>query len=117
MLLTDEQIYNYQNFGVIILKNYFKKWIEPLRVGFNKVLENPSKHGRENIKDSQGRFFEDYCNWERIDEFKDCIFNSPGAQIVAEATLSKSSQIFHENIFFKGPVTFMETPWHQAMPY
>ena len=117
MLLTDEQIYNYQNFGVIILKNYFKKWIEPLRVGFNKVLENPSKHGRENIKDSQGRFFEDYCNWERIDEFKDCIFNSPGAQIVAEATLSKSSQIFHEHIFFKGPGTFMETPWHQDMPY
>ena len=117
MLLTDEQIYNYQNLGVIIIRNYFKKWIEPLRVGFKKVLDNPSKHGRENVNDSQGRFFEDYCNWERIDEFKDCIFNSPGAQIVAEATLSKSSQIFHEHIFFKEAGTFKETPWHQDMPY
>ena len=41
------------------------------------------------LHENEGRFFEDYCNWERIGEFKDCIFNSPGAQIVAEATNSK----------------------------
>jgi hypothetical protein len=70
---------------------------------FPKVLDNPGKHGRENVNDNNGRFFEDYCNWERIEEFKDCIFNSAGAQIVAEATNSKSAQIFHEHIFIKEP--------------
>jgi ectoine hydroxylase-related dioxygenase (phytanoyl-CoA dioxygenase family) len=50
-------------------------------------------------------------------EFKDCIFNSSGAQIVAEATNSKSAQIFHEHIFIKEPGTYKETPWHQDMPY
>ena len=101
MFLSKKQIEDYQNLGVIIVKNVFKDWIEPLRKGFKKVLDNPSKHGRENVNDNEGRFFEDYCNWERIKEFKDCIFNSPGAQIVAEATYSKSSQIFHEHIFIK----------------
>ena len=43
------------------------------RKGFQKVLDNPSKHGRENVNENNGRFFEDYCNWERIEEFKDCI--------------------------------------------
>jgi len=117
MFLSEKQIKDYQTDGVIIVKDIFKEWIEPLRKGFQKVLDNPSKHGRENVNDGNGRFFEDYCNWERIEEFKDCIFNSPGPQIVAEATNSKSAQIFHEHIFIKEPGTYKETPWHQDMPY
>ena len=117
MYLSKKQIEDYENLGVIIIKGVFKDWIEPLRKGFQKVLDNPSIHGRENVNDNKGRFFEDYCNWQRIKEFKDCIFNSPGAQIVAEATNSKSSQIFHDHIFIKEPGTNKETPWHQDMPY
>ena len=117
MYLSQKQIKDYQNFGVIIVKDIFNEWIEPLRKGFQKVLDKPSKHGRENVNDNQGRFFEDYCNWKRIEEFKNCIFNSPAAEIVAEATSSKSSQIFHEHIFVKEPGTHKETPWHQDMPY
>jgi len=117
MYLTNKQIEDYKNLGVIIIKDVFKDWIEPLRLGFQKVLNNPSKHGRENVTDKRGRFFEDYCNWQRISEFKDCIFNSKAAQIVAEATSSKSSQIFHEHIFIKEAGTHKETPWHQDMPY
>jgi len=117
MHLSKKQIEDYQNLGAIIIKDVFKDWIEPLSIGFQKVLDKPSKHGRENVYAKEGRFFEDYCNWERIKEFKDCIFNSPGAQIVAEATNSKSTQIFHEHIFIKDPGTHKETPWHQDMPY
>ena len=117
MFLSDKQIKDYQTDGVIIIKEIFKDWIEPLRKGFQKVLDNPSKHGRENVDDSAGRFFEDYCNWERVKEFRDCIFKSSGAQIVAEATNSKSVQIFHDHIFIKEPGTPKETPWHQDMPY
>jgi ectoine hydroxylase-related dioxygenase (phytanoyl-CoA dioxygenase family) len=117
MFLSNKQIKDYQTDGVIIVKEIFKDYIEPLRNGFQEVLDNPSKHGRENVDDNNGRFFEDYCNWERIKEFKDCIINSLGSQIVAEATNSKSAQIFHEHIFIKSPGTHKETPWHQDMPY
>jgi ectoine hydroxylase-related dioxygenase (phytanoyl-CoA dioxygenase family) len=117
MYLSSKQIKDYQENGAIIIKDVFKEWIRPLRIGFQKVLDNPSKHGRENIIDKQGRFFEDYCNWERINEFKDCIFNSPAAQIFVEATSSKSAQVFHDHIFIKEPGTHKETPWHQDMPY
>ena len=116
--LSKKQVEDYENLGVIIIKNIFKDWIDPLRNGFQKVLDNPGMHGRENIeKKNKGRFFEDYCNWQRIEEFRDCIFNSLGPQIVAEATSSKSVQIFHEHIFIKEPGTIKETPWHQDMPF
>ena len=52
MFLSEKQINDYQNDGVIIIKDVFKDWIEPLRKGFKKVLEKPSKHGRENVTDN-----------------------------------------------------------------
>ena len=75
MYLSKQQIKDYENHGAIIIKSVFRDWIEPLRNGFQKVLDNPSKYKKENVTDKNGRFFEDYCNWRRIKEFKDCIYN------------------------------------------
>ena len=91
---------------MVILIKKFLPWIGKLKNGFKKVLNNPGPHARENIsKKEDGRFFEDYCNWERIEEFKDFMFNSPAAEIVAQSTQSNKIQIFHEHIFLKEPGT------------
>ena len=88
--LSEYQISKYKNDGVILVKEAFLPWIDKLKNGFQKVLDNPSIYGRENTSNkNEGRFFEDYCNWERIDEFKDFFFNSPAAEIIAQSTSSK----------------------------
>ena len=115
--LSDTDTELYQKQGAILIKNIFKPWIDLLRDGFEKVLNKPGPHARENVTNKEGRFFEDYCNWKRINEFKKFAEESPAAQIVAEATGSKSIQLFHEHIFVKDPGTCKETPWHQDMPY
>jgi len=116
--LSESQIIDYRNDGVILIKEAFLPWIDKLKNGFQKVLDNPSIHGRENTSNkNEGRFFEDYCNWERIDEFKDFFFNSPAAEIIAQLTGSKKIQIFHDHVFLKDPGTAKETPWHQDLPY
>ena len=57
MKLTAEQISNYQNDGVILIKEAFVPWIEKLKTGFDKVLRNPGVHARENVENSNdGRF-------------------------------------------------------------
>ena len=115
--LSDTDTELYQKQGAILIKNTFKPWIDLLRDGFEKVLNKPGPHARENVTNKEGRFFEDYCNWQRINEFQKFAEESPAAQIVAEATGSKSIQLFHEHIFVKDPGTSKETPWHQDMPY
>ncbi len=118
MILTKEQVNSYNNDGAIIIRDLFKPWINILRKGFEEVLLNPGPHARENVNEEEkGRFFEDYCNWQRIPEFVNFIKESPAAQIVAEATKSKSIQVFHDHIFVKEPGTNKVTPWHQDMPY
>ena len=118
MILTAEQVNSYKQNGALVVRDIFKPWINVLREGFEKVLKNPGPHARENInKNENGRFFEDYCNWHRIPEFLRFVKESPAAQIVAEATNSKSIQVFHDHIFVKDPDTNKSTPWHQDMPY
>jgi len=118
MILTAEQVNSYKQDGVIVVRDIFKPWIKVLREGFEEVLKNPGPHARENVsKNENGRFFEDYCNWHRIPEFLRFVKESPAAQIVAEATNSKSIQVFHDHIFVKEPGTNKPTPWHQDMPY
>ena len=118
MYLSESQIEDYERDGAIVIKGVFKDWIDCLRAGFDAVLAEPSEHGRENVATGDtGRFFEDYCNWQRIDEFKRWIYDSPGAEIAAEATRSKQIQVFHEHILVKEPGTAKPTPWHQDMPY
>jgi ectoine hydroxylase-related dioxygenase (phytanoyl-CoA dioxygenase family) len=118
MYLSESQINDYERNGAIVIKGVFKDWIDCLRTGFDKVLAEPSEHGRENVaKGDAGRFFEDYCNWQRIEEFKRWIVDSPAAEIAAEATRSKRIQVFHEHILIKEPGTAKATPWHQDMPY
>ena len=72
MILTTDQIKHFKEDGAIIIKDIFKPWISILREGFEKVLKNPGSHARENTSiNESGRFFEDYCNWDRIQEFKE----------------------------------------------
>ena len=83
MILSSEQINSYKKNGAIVIKDIFKPWINLLREGFEKVLKNPGPHARENTSiNENGRFFEDYCNWERITEFIKFAKESPAAEIV-----------------------------------
>jgi hypothetical protein len=36
MYLSKKEVEDYQKFGVIVIKDIFKNWIEPLRKGFKK---------------------------------------------------------------------------------
>ena len=64
-----------------------------------------------------GRFFVDYCNWARIPEYKDFIFNSNAAAIGAVLMESQQVQLFHEHVLVKEASTGVPTPWHQDAPY
>ena len=76
MCLNEMQINYYLNQSVIIINYILNDLIDPLRVGFQKVLEKPIKNERENVSKTQVRFFEDYCNLEQINEFNQYWMNN-----------------------------------------
>ena len=117
-ILAAGQVENFQRDGVTLLPGVFADWIETLRRGVEYNLANPGPWGREYLDHGQaGRFFGDYCNWQRIDEYRQFLFESPAGAIAAGLMQSQRARIFHEHVLVKEPGTDKITPWHHDQPY
>ena len=117
-LVTPEMVENFQRDGVVLIQGLFKDQVNLLREGIDKNMTSPGPYAAENLKQGeQGRFFDDYCNWNRIAEFETAIRTSPVAEVAADLMQSKSVQLFHDHVLVKEPGTAKPTPWHQDSPY
>jgi ectoine hydroxylase-related dioxygenase (phytanoyl-CoA dioxygenase family) len=117
--ITADQIAAFQRDGALLLRGVFTDWIESLRQGCARNMAEPSTYGAENVRPGEGggRFFDDYCNWQRIAEFGDFMQRSPAGGIAGRLMASRTAQIFHDHLLVKEPATPKRTPWHQDMPY
>lgn len=117
-LITQADVDTFQTEGVVLIKGLFKDHVEALRQGVEVNMTRPGPYAAENLRAGDGgRFFDDYCNWERIEEFRDVIFHSPAAEVAAGLMDSTSVQLFHDHVLVKEPGTSRPTPWHQDGPY
>lgn len=104
--------------GVTVLRGLFVDWVDVLRRGVDFNIGNPGPNGRFYTGDQGGgRFMTDYCNWQRIPEYRDFIFHSPAAKIGQELMGSRKVQLFHEHVLVKEASADVVTPWHHDLPY
>lgn len=115
-MITERQIEEFQREGATMVPGAFADWVEVIRRGIDRNMENPSQYASENAV-SEGRFFDDYVNWQRIPEFEQVVRDSPAAELAARAMRSGSAQFFHDHVLVKEPGTPKPTPWHQDSPY
>jgi len=118
-MIKKQIIEDYQNNGATLLKNIIDlKWIKELKVGVKKNFENPSKYKCVYEKNNgKELFYDDYCNWNRINEYKNFIFNSNIAKIAKQLMKSKKVNLFHEHVLIKENNSEKKTPWHQDQSY
>lgn len=117
-LITQAHIDAYQKDGVVLIKGLFAGHVDTLRAGIERNMADPGPYAAENLKEGEGgRFFDDYCNWTRIDEFADVIRTSPAAEVAADLMGSNRVQMFHDHVLVKEPGTSKPTPWHSDGPY
>lgn len=115
---SPETIADFHRHGATVLRGVFGDWMDTLRAGVARNLAEPSADVKiYQGKDGAGRFVGDYCNWQRIPEYKDFIFNSNAAAIGKALMGSSSVRLFHEHVLVKEPGADVPTPWHQDQPY
>ena len=108
----------YAELGAVCLRGMFKDWIDLLRAGVERNHNQPGPYFSENVSgNDEGRFWDDYCNWQRIPEFNRFVTESNAAQLAAAIMRSQSAQFFHDHVLVKEPNTPKPTPWHQDAPY
>jgi len=110
----------YQRDGVIMLRDVFSQaWLDKISDGIEKVKKDPSKYAfsiQEN-GETDGTFFMDYCNWERIPEIKELVYDSLVAPLAKTLMGSTSAVFYHEHVLTKEGGTSKETVWHHDQPY
>ena len=83
--ISQEMVDTYQKEGVVFVKGLFAKQVEILRAGIARNMAEPGPHAAENLlKGEAGRFFDDYCNWQRISEFQETIAHSDVVEVAAK---------------------------------
>ncbi len=113
-ILDAETIRAFREDGACVLRGHFADWIDTLRDGVAADMAAPGPGVRiYGGEDGSGRFFGDYCNWDRIDEFRRFVFDSTVAPIAAELMGSQQVRLFHKHVLVKEPGSDTTTPWHQ----
>ncbi len=117
-LVDAEACRAYREDGVVFLKGLFTDWLDCLERGVERNIAEPSALASDhrNAKGS-GDFFEDYCCWQRIPEYRHFIQDSPAAAVAGALMGTRAVRIFHEHLLVKEPGTTKITPWHHDMPY
>ena len=117
-LVTKADIDAYQRDGAVVIRGLFKDHVETIRAGIAHNMREPGAYAAENLKPGEGgRFFDDYCNWQRIPEFAEVVHGSAAALVAAALMRSDTVQMFHDHVLVKEPGTSKPTPWHQDGPY
>lgn len=118
MQVSQSDIESYQRDGVVLIKGLWADWVETLREGVARNMAEPGPYAAENLKPGEaGRFFDDYCNWQRIPEFAQVIVESKAAEVASALMQSERVQLFHDHVLVKEPGTAKPTPWHTDGPY
>lgn len=118
-MIPEELVAKYNEDGAILLPGVFSPpWVEKVRAGIARNLESPSQYG-EMLRPvaNKGAYFNDYCNWTHIGEFRDYVYTSPAAAVAGQLMRSSKSVFYHEHVLVKEPRTPVPTPWHYDQAY
>lgn len=118
-MINQTQVDQFTRDGVIKLEAAFDlPWIEKLRDGVAQNFAEPSEFACQYTPEGEpGGFYDDYCNWARIDGYREFLEASPAAEIAGRLMGSDAARIYHEHVLVKEAGTREISPWHQDLPY
>ena len=119
VLVSKAEIEKFNQDGAVFLKDKFDiKWIEILKKGIEKDIENPSPRFKSHTTTTDApSYLEDYWTWDLVPEFKDFVFNSPYAEIASKLMSAKKINLVMDNWFLREAGSKSSTPFHHDISY
>lgn len=117
--LSPSVIHDYQRDGAVVIRGALDaSELAQLERGIEANLAAPgSLAAVASADDDPGRFFEDFCNWQRIPEYEHIMRHSALPSISAQLMRSQRVRLYHDHLLVKEAGTRQPTPWHQDQPY
>jgi ectoine hydroxylase-related dioxygenase (phytanoyl-CoA dioxygenase family) len=116
---SKDEISAFQRDGAIVIRGLFNPTeMALLEQGIERNMASPSALAIVASRpEDPGYFIEDFCNWQRIDEYRRFVFDSPAAKAAGALMGAKQVRLYHDHLLVKEPKTVAKTPWHQDQPY
>jgi len=117
--IRQSDIDDYRRHGATVLRGVIAPtWLRRLSAAVQQNMDAPGPMANDYTDAGRsGRYFGDYCNWNRIAGYRDFAFRSNLAGMAARLMGSERVQLFHEHVLVKEPGTGEATPWHHDQPY
>ena len=86
VVVSEADVEFYQRNGAVVIRNLLNaEEVEKLATAIDWNIENPSPLGQTASRNSDpGRFFEDFCNWQRIPAYREIIFDSALPEVASK---------------------------------
>jgi len=88
----------YKRNGAVAIRNLLTAdEVDSLREAIDWNIANPGPLGATASRNTDpGRFFEDFCNWQRIPAYRDIIFESALPEIASRLMGSETVRLYHD---------------------
>jgi len=118
-LIDDDAVTQFARDGAVVIRGALTAAeVTMLTRGIGANLAEPGPLAAvASTADDPGRFFEDFCNWQRIPEYESIMRESALPAIAAALMKSATARIYHDHLLVKEAGTRQPTPWHQDQPY
>ncbi len=105
--------------GAVVVRGLFTPdEVAQVERGIERVLADPGPLFKVASRpEDPGRFVEDFCRWQQVQEFRDVAVASPAADVAAALVGGGTVRLYHDHVLVKEPGTAQPTPWHQDQPY
>ncbi len=119
MQLDARTLTAYARDGAVVIRGALRgDEVEVLARGIEANLAAPGPLGAvASADDDPGRFFEDFCNWQRFAEYERICLGSRLPAIARQLMGSRTVRLYHDHLLVKEAGTRQPTPWHQDQPY
>lgn len=118
-MVTAADIDRFRVDGAVVIRGAIEvTWVDRLRLALEQNLTDPGPWAcTYTPEDGPGGFRDDYCNWDRFDDYEAFVRTSPAAALVGALMQTDRVRFFHEHVLVKEPGTRERTPWHHDQPY
>ena len=118
-VVDDATVAAFRRDGAVVVRGLFTPdEVATVERGIERNLAEPGPMFKVASRDDDpGSFVEDFCSWQRIEEFREIAFDSRAADVAGALMGSDVVRLFHDHVLVKEPGTRQETPWHQDQPY
>lgn len=117
--VSPELAHEFNTDGAVLIRNLLTHdEVLTLKNGIDRHLRSPTHRALvASSPDDPGWFFEDFCAWDKIPEYRMVLSQSDMGRTAAALMNSDHVRLFHDHLLVKEPGTRQATPWHQDQPY